>query len=106
MKKIFSLILIIALIAVIFTFAACGDNTKNDIKNEMTTLKEEGSSMMDDMSSALSGIGDDLTAEGNVTDNNNSTGLFEGMTSDMSSTSGTTSAPSQSTSAADANPIG
>ena len=48
MKKIISLIAILAVIAVIFTFAACGDNTANDVKDEITTLKDDSEDMMDD----------------------------------------------------------
>lgn len=96
MKKILSLVAIIALIAVIFTFAACGNKTKN----EMTSLKDDATSMMDDMSSALSGIGDDMTAEGNVTDDKSSTGLFEDMTSDK-----TTEPASQTTTAQSTNSV-
>ncbi len=99
MKKIISIVTIIALVALIFAFAACGNNGANNntttsnssTTNMLTTLKDEGSSMLEDMSSALNGIGDDLTAEGNVTDNQSSTGLFEDMTSDTStSTTDTT----------------
>ncbi len=87
MKKIFSIAMIIALVALIFTFAACGDNNANNntttsnTTNKMTSLKDEGSSMMDDMSSALGELADDLTQGGNVTDNQSSTGLLEGLTS-------------------------
>ncbi len=104
MKKIISLIAILALVAVIFTLAACGDKTNNDM---MTTLKDEGSSMMDegadmmdDMSEALGDLGDDLTEGGNVTDQNSSTGLLDDMTSDKNES--TTAKPSAegSTSAA------
>lgn len=87
MKKILPLIAIIALVAVIFTFAACGGKTGNDIKDEMTTLKDGATSMMDDMSSALGELGDDLTENGNVTDQDSSTGLFEDMTSGEAPTS-------------------
>ena len=83
MKKILSILMIIALVALVFTFAACGDSTKDDIKNEMTTLKDGATSMMEDLSSALDGLEDDMTQNGNVTDSNSSTGLFEDMTSDM-----------------------
>ena len=86
MKKILSILTIIALIALIFTFVACGDNTKGEIKDEMTTLKDGATSMMDDLSSALDGLEDDLTQNGNVTDNNSSTGLFEDMTTDIPTT--------------------
>ena len=98
MKKIFSLLAIAALIGVIFALAACGGNSTNNTTtsnssttNMLTTLKDEGSSMLEDMSSALSGIGDDLTAEGNVSDNQSSTGLFEDMTSDENTTTANTS---------------
>lgn len=82
MKKIISLIAILALVAAIFTLAACGNKATDDIRNEMTTLKDAGEDMMDDMSSALGDLGDELTEGGNVTDENSSTGLFEDMTSE------------------------
>ena len=80
MKKIISIFAILALIAAIFTFAACGKKTTNDIKNEITTLKDDGEDMMDDMSSALGELDDELTENGNVTDENSSTGLSEDIT--------------------------
>ena len=105
MKKIISLIAITAVAALIFIFAACGNETKNDIENGLTTLKEEASSAMDEMSSALNGIDDAMTSEGNVTDSNSSTGLFEDMTSDKNeadtSTTNTEVSTTETTKAAD-----
>ena len=97
MKKILSILAIIALIALVFTLAACGNNTKDDIKNEMTTLKDGATSMMDDLSSALDGLEDDMTQNGNVTDNNSSTGLFEDMTSDSPTTKDKTTTTEKAT---------
>ena len=88
MKKILSLIMIMALVALIFTLAACGggNDMKDDIKNEMTTLKDGATSMMDDLSSAVSDMAGELTENGNVTKDKSSTGLFDDMTSDKDKT--------------------
>lgn len=82
MKKIITLIAILALVAVIFTLAACGNKTDGSLSSEMTTLKDEVTTAMDDISSALDELDDDLTENGNVTDQDSSTGLFEDATSD------------------------
>ena len=86
MKKILSILMILALFVLVFSLAACGEKAKDDVKNEMTTLKDGATSMMDDLSSALDGLEDDMTQNGNVTDSNSSTGLFEDMTSDKANT--------------------
>ena len=91
MKKTSVIIAISLLIALVFVLAASGDNTKNDIENGMTTLKNDITSMMDGMSSAVSDLDNSLTAEGNVTKETGSTGLFEDMTSDKVSTGPSTS---------------
>ena len=65
----------------------------------MTTLKDDATSMMEDLSSGLSSLDDTLTQNGNVTDNNSSTGLFEDMTTDKT-TEKTTSKSSTTTSEA------
>lgn len=65
MKKIISIAVIIALIATIFTFAACSGKEKDD----MTTAMNELSSALDDMTTALDELTtamDDMTE--NVTD--------------------------------------
>lgn len=86
MKKILSVLMILALFVLIFSLAACGDKAKDDIKNEMTTIKENATSMLDDLSSALNGIDNEMTQNGNVTKDNSSTGLFDDMTSDKDKT--------------------
>lgn len=86
MKKILSVISIVALIALIFTFAACGNGTKEDIKNDMTSIKNDVTSMMDGVSSAAGDLDDKMTSEGNVTKDNSSTGLLDGMTSENKNT--------------------
>lgn len=50
MKKAVSLILVIGVVVALFTLAACGDRTAQD----MTTLLEDGSTLMEDMSEDLS----------------------------------------------------
>lgn len=109
MKKIISIGIIIALVALIFTFAACGGNnnanntttTNNSTTNKMTSLKDEGSSMMDDVSSALGDMADDLTENGNVTDNKSTTGLLEGLTSNNTEATENTTNPADTTVAAE-----
>ena len=82
MKKTSVIIAISLLIALVFVLAACGDKTKNDIENGMTTLKDDMTSMMDGISSAVSDLDSRLTAEGNVTKDDSTTGILEGLTSD------------------------
>ena len=50
MKKAVSLILVIGVVVALFTLAACGDNTMNDV----TSMLDEGSTLMDDISEDLS----------------------------------------------------
>ena len=108
MKKIIPVAVILALAVLIFSLAACG-NTNNSTTttttaasttNNMTSLKDEGSSLMEEVSSALEGIGDDLTAEGNVTDNDSTTGLLDGLTSNNTEDTATTT-PADTTVAAE-----
>lgn len=91
MKKIISILVILTVFVMIMTLTACG----NKAKDEMTTIKDNGMSMLDDMSSALSDVDDSLTQGGNVTKDNSSTGLFETMTTESTTgvTSSTTVAP-------------
>ncbi len=82
MKKILSILAVIAVLVAIFSLAACSNEAENDIKNEMSTMKDDGMSMLDDLSSAASDIDEKLTEGGNVTDSDSSTGLFETMTTE------------------------
>jgi hypothetical protein len=50
MKKAVSLILVIGVVAALFTLAACGDNTTDD----MTSMLDEGATMMSDIGNDLS----------------------------------------------------
>ena len=50
MKKAISLILVIGVVSALFTLAACGDNTMNDV-----------TSMLDDGATLMSDIGEDLS---------------------------------------------
>lgn len=97
MKKTSVIIATVLLIALVFVLAACGDKTKNDIENGMTTLKDDITSMMDGMSSAVSDLDSALTAEGNVTKENSTTGVLEDMTSDKSTTEKNTSSTTSGT---------
>ena len=88
MKKLISVLIILAVFVAILSLAACGGKTESDIKNEMTTLKDEGMSMLDNLSSAASDIDSSMTQNGNVTDNDSSTGLFETMTTESTTAQG------------------
>ncbi len=96
MKKTSVILVISLIVALVFVLVACGDSTKNDMDNGMTTLKDDMTSMMEGMSSAVSDLDSSLTAEGNVTKDNSSTGLFEEMTSDKASTEKSTTEKSTS----------
>ena len=93
MKKIISALVIFAVIVAVLSLAACGDNTESDIKNEMSTMKDEGSSVLDDLNSAASDIDSAMTQNGNVTDSDSSTGLFETMTTESTAKHNSTTAP-------------
>lgn len=50
MKKAVSLILVISVVVALFTLAACGDNTMNDV----TSMLDNGATMMSDIGEDLS----------------------------------------------------
>lgn len=50
MKKTISLILVIGVVAALFTLAACGDNTMNDV----TSMLDDGATMMSDIGNDIS----------------------------------------------------
>ena len=102
MKKTSAILVISLIVALIFVLVACGNGTKDDLNNEMTTIRNDVTSMMDGISSAVSDLDSSLTAEGNVTDEKSSTGLFEEMTSDKNSSS--TTSGSLATTSATTNP--
>lgn len=78
MKKFLPIIIIIALVAVILCFAACGNNNVDDT---ITSMSNEMTSIMDDITSDMNGVTDGTTS-----------GLFEDTTdlSDPTRISGTT----------------
>lgn len=97
MKKTSTILVICLAVALIFVLVACG-NVKDDVKDKMTTIKNDVTSIMDGVSSAVSDLDSSLTAEGNVTKENSSTGLLDGMASDKSTTEkGTTEKSTSST---------
>lgn len=69
MKKFLPIILIIALVAVIFCFAACGDDTIDDT---LTSMSNEMTSIMDDMTSQPDTTDNSLFDD--ATDNTGSSG--------------------------------
>lgn len=95
MKKIIALLVILAVFAALISLAACGGKAETDIKDEMSTVKDDGMSMVEDLSSALSDLDEDLTQGGNVTKDDSSTGLFETMPTE--STTSDTAEPESST---------
>ena len=50
MKKAVSLILVIGVVVALFTLAACGDDTMNDV----TSMLDDGATMMSDIGESLS----------------------------------------------------
>lgn len=93
MKKIISALVILTVFVMIFSLAACGKKEGNDIKDEMSTVKDEGMSMLDDLSSVASDIDEGLTQGGNVTKDNSSTGLFDTMTTESTTGHSSTTKP-------------
>lgn len=68
MKNILSVILIGALaLTLLFSFAACGGKVEEGI----TSMMDEATTLMEEVSTALDDIADDMTGEGNVTDDFN-----------------------------------
>ncbi len=89
MKKIASILLIVALVGVIVCFAACGNNDGGSLSDDMTTLDDkitsmitEGETMLDDAESDIMG---DMT--GNIPEEGVGDSTSEG---DMADTSDTT----------------
>ena len=70
MKKFLPIIIIIALVAVIICFAACGNNTVNDtitsMSNELTTIMDDLTSIPD---TSVTDMTDDTTDLSDITDN-------------------------------------
>lgn len=72
MKKAISLILVIGIVAALFTLAACGDKTMNDV----TSMLDDGATMMSDIGNDISenlseALSDESTEEPteDITDN-------------------------------------
>lgn len=76
MKNILSAILVgVLALTLLVAFAACGKKMENDLENGMTSMMDDATGMMDDattlmeeVSTALDDLADDLTENGNVTD--------------------------------------
>ena len=66
MKKLLPIIIIIALVAVIFCFAACGNN---NIDNTITSMSNEMTTIMDNLTSIPDTSVTDMTDLPDVTDN-------------------------------------
>ena len=83
MKKFLPIIIIIALVAVILCFAACGNNTAD---GTITSMSNELTSIMDnitsDMSQAESNLFEDTTDLSDVTDNSELTDNTTEVTAD------------------------
>lgn len=90
MKKFLPIFIVFTLFLILITLTACGREMKDDVTDELTTLKNSATSMMDDLSSAVSDMADDLTQGGNITKDNSSTGLVDKITAEDK----TTKAPS------------
>lgn len=66
MKKLLPIIIIIALVAVIFCFAACGNN---NIDDTITSMSNEMTTIMDNLTSIPDTSATDMTDLPDVTDN-------------------------------------
>ena len=73
MKKLLPIIIIIALVAVIFCFAACGNNNINDtitsMSNEMTTIMDNLTSIPDTSATDMTDLTEDMTDNSGLGDN-------------------------------------
>lgn len=81
MKKIIAITLSAVLLLAIF--AACGkkdENIKDDVKDEITTIRNDISDAIDDGKNDMNNIGDDLTENGNVTNQTGQGALEEAIT--------------------------
>lgn len=80
MKKIISLLLAaLVLVTVAFVFAACG---KDEVKDDITSMMDDATTLMDEVSTGLDDLGDDLTQEGNVTDESEENTTAQGASED------------------------
>ncbi len=84
MKKAVSLILVIGVVAALFSLAACGDEVKDDI----TSMMDEGSTMLSDIGEDLSenlseALSDESTEEESTEDTTEET---SGETTDTAET--------------------
>ncbi|MBQ8503003.1 MAG: hypothetical protein IJ491_01865 [Clostridia bacterium] len=88
MKKIISLILAaVLLVSVAVIFAACGNNDAgNEIKNDVTSMMDGATTLMDEVSEGLSDLADDLTENGNVTDESGADNMNDGTTNQAGTT--------------------
>ncbi len=92
MKKTASIVLIIALFALVLCFAACGNNTAEDnitsMENNMTSMLDDATTLMEELSSdldeALSGneTTGEMTTDDVTTDEATTGGLAENTTTD------------------------
>lgn len=84
MKRIIAITL--SAVLMLSLFAACGKNKeemKDDVKEELTTIKDDISDAVDEGKNDAEGIGDMLTENGNVT-NQTSEGALEEALTDIS----------------------
>ena len=69
MKNILSAILVgVLALSMLIAFAACGKKMENDLNDGMTSMMDEATTLMEEVSTALDDLADDLTENGNVTD--------------------------------------
>ena len=84
MKRIIAIAL--STILMLTLFAACGkkeDSMKDDVKDELTTIRDDISDAVSEGKNDAEGIGDMLTENGNVT-NQTSEGALEEAITDLS----------------------
>ncbi len=71
MKNIFSLILAAVIIMAVFSFAACGNGK---VQDDVTSMMEDATTLMQEVSSGLEDLAEDITENGNVTDESEQNG--------------------------------
>ena len=69
MKNILSAIIIgVLALTMLIAFVACGGKTGDELENGMTSMMDDATTLMEEVSTALDDLADDLTEDGNVTD--------------------------------------
>ena len=93
MKKIASILLIVALVGVIVCFAACGNNDGGSLSDDMTTLDDKVTSMLTEGESKIDEAESDIMGDmtGNIPEEGIDGSTSENAVSDTTDNADTTS---------------